>query len=968
MGTFRIRICLVLLGAALLAPARALAQVNYASSIVGVARDASGGVLPGVTVEASSPALIEKTRTVVTDGQGRYTFVDLVAGTYTITFTLSGFTTFRREELVLPTNFTATVNADMKVGVLSETVTVTGTSPVVDVLRVEHRNTITSEALEALPTNKTLPAFVALTPGVIAAATAQDVGGTKGEVFIQPRAYGGHAGESRTVLDGFTTNSPDVSGSGRVFVPNPASTQAVAVELGDGPGDAASSGVMINFIPRDGGNTFTGTVISNYANGGLQGTNLTPELEARGITARSIAGLDKLWDMSIGLGGPVMRDRLWFFTSHRYWGSVNRVLGQFYNNEPQSSFFYVASTKQAIDDFTNRHNNIRLTWQVSRGNKLNVSWDNQYRCDCHRSVSSTLAPEAAGKRVYRPDILTATWSFTATSRLLFEAGSSTNRLDYSPKQQSISAPDGISVTDQGTGLVYRAVPSSTSESTGVGQKYSLTQNTRVSASYVTGSHAFKAGMTMQQLTRTYHNEGAGINYRIRDGKPNQVTLFAYPLLFHEVLKADIGIYAQDQWTFRRLTINLAVRHDYFNAYVPAQTHPAGKYLPERQFGEVPCVPCWNNLSGRFSAAYDLFGNGKTAIKMSAGKYMGQELLTLATANNPISVSNPSANRAWVTDNGDFIPQEEELGPLSNPNFGTPVVTTRYDDKVLRHNRPYNRKYSAGIQHELLPRMAVGFMYYRTSWFNSRVTKNRAVSSNEYDPYSVIAPLDSRLPGGGGYVIDGLYNINGTAFSRPQDNWVTLASDFGKDEEVYDGYDVSINARLARGTFIGGGLNSGRTRTSSCYVVNSPQLRFCDSRPPFETQIKLNGAMNLPWRLTAAAVLQSLPGIPYNANQPFSNADVFPTLKRNLSGSATNVTINLIEPSSQYEARRNQLDLRFGRTFTVPGNGRVQASLDIYNIFNAAAFLAVNSSFGTAWRNPVTILDARLFKFGMQYDF
>src|SRR5688572_25151437 len=149
MGPFRIRICLVLLGAALLAPARALAQVNYASSIVGVARDASGGVLPGVTVEASSPALIEKTRTVVTDGQGRYSFVDLVAGTYTVTFTLTGFTTFRREALVLPTNFTATVNADMKVGALAETITVTGTSPVVDVHRVEHRNTITNEALEA---------------------------------------------------------------------------------------------------------------------------------------------------------------------------------------------------------------------------------------------------------------------------------------------------------------------------------------------------------------------------------------------------------------------------------------------------------------------------------------------------------------------------------------------------------------------------------------------------------------------------------------------------------------------------------------------------------------------------------------------------------------------------------------------------------------------------------------------------
>jgi Carboxypeptidase regulatory-like domain len=235
-----------------LAAASAWAQLAGSSGIAGVVRDTSAAVLPGVTVEASSPALIEQTRTVVTDGQGRYNIVELKPGTYAVAFSLPGFSTVRREGIELGPNFTATVNGEMRVGALEETITVRSESPVVDVLRVESRNVISRDALETLPTNKTLPAFVALTPGLVGAATSQDVRGTKGEIFIQPAIHGGRSTEARTVLDGFETNSPDVSGSGRVFVPNPASTQAVSVELGDGPGDSPSSGVMIaQFQDRD---------------------------------------------------------------------------------------------------------------------------------------------------------------------------------------------------------------------------------------------------------------------------------------------------------------------------------------------------------------------------------------------------------------------------------------------------------------------------------------------------------------------------------------------------------------------------------------------------------------------------------------------------------------------------------------------------------------------------------------------
>src|SRR5438874_5804489 len=206
-----------------LMPAPAAAQ--GASGIAGVVKDSSGGVLPGVTVEASSPALIEKVRSVVTDEQGQYKIVGLLPGVYAVTFALPGFSTFKREGVELSTSFTATVNAEMRVGPLEETVTVSGESPVVDVQNAATRNQISREALDTVPTNKTLEAYAALTPGVTMGSTGQDVGGSKGETYVILQIHGTRTGDNKTLIDGFETND----WSGRVFVPNPTAAQEVSV-------------------------------------------------------------------------------------------------------------------------------------------------------------------------------------------------------------------------------------------------------------------------------------------------------------------------------------------------------------------------------------------------------------------------------------------------------------------------------------------------------------------------------------------------------------------------------------------------------------------------------------------------------------------------------------------------------------------------------------------------------------------
>ncbi|PYQ96903.1 MAG: hypothetical protein DMF96_16775 [Acidobacteria bacterium] len=724
------------------APSSALAQGS--SGIAGAVRDPSGAVLPGVTVEASSPALIEKVRSAVTDGEGQYRIVGLPPGIYAVTFSLPSFSTFKREGVELAASFTATVNADMRIGALEETVTVSGQSPVVDVQNTTTRKQITREALDTVPTNKTLEAFAALTPGItMGSGNAQDVGGSKGETYVQLQVHGSRVGDAKTLLDGFETNE----WSGRVFVPNPAGAQEVSIDLGNGAAEAPANGVYVNFVLRDGGNTAHGTFFGSYTNSQLQSVQRLPDdLRARGLSQSDLGRVLYIWDANGSIGGPVQRDRLWFHHSMRSWGSANAVVGGYYNSIPTSWFYEPDLSRPAHDDFRNWITSERLTLQASPRNKFNINYDQEYRCDCHRTVSSTLAPEAAAVRTYHPKVLGITWDFPATSRLLFSAGTTVNSMNYRPDSQPETPLDTIGVVEASTGVRYRAVGPDTTGSGGYGDKNNFIQNSRFSMSYVTGTHNIKVGLQMRNGVKKFGEEGAAIDYQFRNQRPTQVTIYAYPLLFHESMRALMGLYAQDQWTMKRLTLNGGVRFDYENAYLPAQHLDAGPYIGVRDFADVTCVPCWKDFSPRISAAYDLFGTGKTAVKVSVGRYTTEERLDTAHANNPLLLSNSSSTRAWSDTNGDFIPQESELGPLGNANFGKTVINTRYSDDVLLRNRPANWSSSVSFQHELRPGTAAGIAYFRTAWQKFTVTDSLSVTPADYTPYCVTLPADPRSDG------------------------------------------------------------------------------------------------------------------------------------------------------------------------------------------------------------------------------
>src|SRR5262245_19196459 len=330
----------IVCGALFLLPTVLRAQGTSTGAIAGTARDASGAVLPGVTIEASSPALIEKIRTTVTDDKGEYRIIELRPGTYSVTFTLPGFNTFRRDGIELAPNFTATINAALSVGAIQETVTVTGSTPLVDTQNVTQQRAFSRELLDAVPTAKSMLGIASLMPSVVEPPNAQDVGGSKGERSVRLSVHGSKTYDSRLLQDGMRYNAltpgigaptapatlfvPTLEGTGRGYYINPLAAQETLIDTGSlGSAQYEYGGAQVNMVPKDGGNLFSGSVFVGGNGRALQSNNLTADLQSQGLT--SVNAIRMVYDYNGALGGRIVKDRVWFFGSARRWGTTTSV-------------------------------------------------------------------------------------------------------------------------------------------------------------------------------------------------------------------------------------------------------------------------------------------------------------------------------------------------------------------------------------------------------------------------------------------------------------------------------------------------------------------------------------------------------------------------------------------------------------------------------------------------------------------
>ena len=702
------------------------------SAIAGVVKDSTGLVLPGVNVEATSDALIEKTRSVVTDEAGQYRIVDLRPGVYTLTFTLTGFNTVIREKVELGADFTASINADLRVGSLQETVTVSGSTPVVDVQSAQRTQVLNRELLDAVPAGRSYQGYAQMVPGI--SLSSPDVGG---EASMQNTYMSVHGASSANVtmqVDGQMVNGLQSDGSVQSYFNNMMSEEMSFQTAGIGA-DVSGGGVKVNMVPQTGGNRFAGAFFAGWAPGNWQSDNLTPKLISQGLSDPS--SIKKLWDFNFSEGGPLKRDKLWFFFSARHWGNYATVADTFYSPDYGKSFA-PTSGELGVDDQYIRSALLRVTWQMTPRMRVTAYNDQIDKYRGH-NMSAGQDPATAARNWYTPHYYTgaAKWTMTASDRMLFEAGYSTNVEIYTnhsvdptiPKQRGTAAWYATPVkTDLDLGTTWFAAAD-----TSTGPERYVIQG---SMTYVTGTHNIKAGFqrTWGPFNHT-EDRNADLIQRYRSGVPDSVVAYNTPRWWQERLNSDIGLYIQDSWTLKRLTLNPGLRWEYLDGQNTETVSGGGRFVPERRIPIMKNVPNWKDFAPRFGAVYDLFGNAKTALKATYSRYNGANTTGFAANYNALSSSSTAA-LTWRDLNGDDVAQGElgcvyltpgcEINISGNATtvgqlpigFGS-LTSLRYPDPDFA--RPYNVESSFSVQHELMSGVSVTGSWYHRVFHNLTVT-------------------------------------------------------------------------------------------------------------------------------------------------------------------------------------------------------------------------------------------------------
>jgi hypothetical protein len=472
-----------------------------------------------------------------------------------------------------------------------------------------------------------------------------------------------------------------------------------------------------------------------------------------------------------------------------------------------------------------------------------------------------------------------------------------------------------------------------------------------------------------------------------NGVPAFVVVYNTPVASRENLNADLGVYVQDSWTRKQLTLNMGVRFEYFNGEIANQDVAAGRFVPPRHLDKVKNMPNWFDVAPRFGVSYDLFGNAKTALKGTVNRYMAGQGLSFAQRYNPLYIT--SDTRTWNDPNGDNIAQDNEIGQTNDKSFGLPILQRRPDANIKRE---YDIEYTAAVQHELVRGISVTAAWYRRDTHNMTKTTPTQFAASDYTIVNIANPLD-------GSIIP-IYNLN--PLKRDLDRVDTNSTDSNLRSLRYNGFEIGTSGRFRGASFFGGWTFDRRVLVhcdnienwgnmpgapSPLYPaattnVNQPKsdYHYCDQSKlgiPFLHEFKLAGSYLLPWwGIQVNAAFQSYPGLQLPTRWTLSRTARYPA---NCKGPCTpsglvipNLTpasyvVDLTPPGSDYYLRLSQLDFGVRKLFRVK-QYQFSGQIDLFNLLNSSYVKSQNVQFGPALGTPAEILQPRLLRLAMQMRF
>ena len=945
----------------------ATAQFVSTSNIEGVVTDESGSVLPGVTVTLTSPALQVSQLVQITTADGHYEFVQLRAGAYRVRYELSGFQPLVRDDLQVGVGFSAKLNVVMKIGSVAETVTVSGASPIVDVTTTTAAKTLSAQQVnDLLPTSRMVGDMSRLVPGMITTSAPNigqlGLGNTGGY-----NAYG-DTGQN-VMIDGLEIRSntyPDFS-----------SAEEVDVKMFANSADVSVAGAVWNIVTKSGGNDFHGRISELYINPKFQADNLDATLRAQSLSYPN--SLKYFTDFGSDLGGKIIQDKLWFYGNFRHRQNKQAIPGLSLAPGPDGQYGTADDVPYFPVIYTNNYT-AKLSYQLSPKVQLVAFYAEDYSVNNGAGVSTKGAQrfipyEAATYETFNPTNWRGELRAVLSDNLIFNAqsGRVSYVVDYedSPGCDPTKPATWDRNTQIFTGCSVDSVAGNFAEA--IRPRYNWVNQgnlTYMPRTLLGGGHEIKVGYRtwIQQGGTNIPNHSTG-NYQLTfdvvnamPHQPVEITVFNAPVVQANREHSYSG-YINDKWEVgRRLTLNLGLRYDYDHSFIPPQTKTQG------QFGGAGSFPqfegnTWKNWSPRFALAYDVTGDTKSVVKLTAGVYNAEMADSFASPFN--SNGEVATTYRWhdLNHNGNYDPGEVNLDP-NGPDF---ISVTGAANNIFNPGlrRPHEDEIGASFDRELIPNTSVraGYVYKRMVGTIDTVNVLRPLSD-----YTVA--LGRRDPGPDGIVgtaDDGplvtVYDypraFAGSAFvgneqlNRPDDR-----------SDTYHTFEFTFNKRMSRNWSVLTSLSSTKFHRWLVGTIQSPNDNYFPLDETWNWVYKLNGTYRLPYDVLVSGLFDLQPGIRGQRTYVFRTAD--PNGGPPLQGQST-VTLRLEPFGAEVGPVRPSLNLRVAKVVALP-HGRLQVSVDALNALNTNAFWAMTFASGPTFGYGTSFTNPRALQFGAAYTF